>query len=178
MKHAVTLSALATALLTSVAMAQSPTIIRGALPSDLSALLKPASPVKVATCPAGFNEKFANQKLACERNVTQRDDVKCPAAFPNFTARNVSVGSDRDLCAKAGVNISSDGALTNFRNGTDFVFIPADGVRAGVSFLLHHPNAVDSDGWTVNSSNSGASGITDRYQRTLVIKATPILVNP
>lgn len=178
MKHVVTLSALATALLTSVAMAQTPTIIRGALPADLTALLKPASPAKVASCPAGFNEKFANQKLACERNVTQRDDVKCPAAFPNFTARNVSVGSDRDLCAKAGVNISSDGALTNFRNGTDFVFIPADGLRSGVSLLLHHLNAPDADGWTVNTSNSGSSGIIGRYQRTLVMKATPILVNP
>ncbi len=178
MKHSLTLSALTAALLSTVAMAQAPTIIRGALPSDLSALLKPASPVKVATCPPAFNEKFANQKLACERNVTQRDDVKCPSNFPNFTARNVSVGTDRDLCAKAGVVITSDGALTNFRNGTDYVFILADGVRAGVSFLAHHPNAVDSDGWTVNTSNSGASGITDRYQRTLVLKATPILVNP
>lgn len=178
MKRIATLSALATTLVATVSMAQAPEVFRGALPSNLAALLKPASPVQVATCPAGFAEKFANQKLACEKNITQRDDVKCPSNFPNFTARNVAVGSDRDLCAKAGVVITSDGSLANFRNGTDFVFIPTDGVRAGVSFLLHHPNAVDSDGWRVNTSNSGASGITDRYQRTLVIKATPILVNP
>ena len=181
MKYATTfsaLSALAAGLVTSVAMAQAPEIIRGQLPSNLAQLLKPASPIQVATCPAGFNEKFANQKLACEKNITQRDDVKCPSNFPNFTARNVSVGTDRDLCAKTGVVITSDGALTNFRNGVDYVFIPFDGVRNGVSFLLHNPNAVDSDGWRVNTSNSGASGITDRYQRTLIIKATPILVNP
>lgn len=178
MKHATTLSALATALLASAAFAQTPEVIRGSLPSNLANLLKPASPVQVATCPAGFNEKFANQKLACERLITQRDDVKCPSNFPNFTARNVSVGSDRDLCAKAGINISSDGPLTNFRNGTDYVFIPVDGVRAGVSFLAHHPNATDADGWRVNTTNTGSSGIIDRYQRTLTIKATPILVNP
>ena len=178
MKNIATLSALATSLVATITMAQAPEVIRGALPSNLAALLKPASPVQVATCPASFTEKYANQKLACEKNITQRDDVKCPSNFPNFTARNVSVGTDRDLCAKTGVVITSDGSLANFRSGTDFVFIPVDGVRAGVSFLAHHPNAVDSDGWRVNTTNPGASGITDRYQRTLVIKATPILVNP
>ena len=128
----------------------------------------------VSSSGSDIGRKWLYEFISDERNSSFHNDKFKPC----FTARNVSVGSDRDLCAKAGVNISSDGALTNFRNGTDFVFIPADGVRAGVSFLLHHPNAVDSDGWTVNSSNSGASGITDRYQRTLVIKATPILVNP
>jgi hypothetical protein len=174
------LIASATALFATAASAQiAPEIIRGQLSPELLQLANaPAAKVQVATCPAGFNEVFENQKLSCERHIRQLDDVKCPSSFPNFTARNVSQGTDRDLCAKAGINISSDGSLANFRNGTDYVFIPANGVRNGTSFLARHPNATAADGWTVNTSNAGASGIIDRYQRVLTIKRSPILVNP
>lgn len=153
-----------------------PEVLRGKLPADLAATLR--APVQVATCPAPFREVFANERLSCEKRITQRANVQCPAAFPNFTARNVSNGSDRDLCAKAGVNISSDGSLANFRNGTDYVFLPANGVRNGVSFVANHPEATPEDGWEINVSNSGSSGIIDRYQRTLTLRKTPILVNP
>ncbi len=178
MKTVLNLSALAASLLATAAMAQTPEIIRGALPANLAQLLRPAAPIQVATCPAGFAERFANQKLSCERHIVQRDDVKCPSSTPNYVARNVSVGTDRDICTKAGVVITSDGSLTNFRNGVDYVFIPGNGERNGVSFLAHHPSVTPSDGWHVNTNNNDSNGIADRYERTLTIKATPILVNP
>ena len=161
------------------AMAQvQPEILRGKLPADLAAHLRVNAPVQVATCPAPFREVFANQRLSCERPVILRANVQCPGNFPNFTARNVTAGTDRDLCAKAGVNISSDGSLANFRVNTDYVFVPRNGVRNGVSFVAGHPDAVVGDGWEINDSNGGASGIIDRYQRTLTLRKTPILVNP
>ncbi|MBL8304546.1 MAG: hypothetical protein JNM26_17480 [Ideonella sp.] len=153
-----------------------PEVLRGKLPADLAATLR--APVQVATCPAPFREVFANERLSCEKRIIQRADVQCPAAFPNFTARNVSVGTDRDLCAKAGVVITSDGNLNNFRNGVDYVFVPANGVRNGVSFVAGHPDATPTDGWAINDSNVDRSGIIDRYQRTLTLRKTPILVNP
>jgi hypothetical protein len=179
MKFTIALIASATALFATAASAQiNPEVIRGQLSPELLQLTNSPAKVQVATCPAGFSEVFENQKLSCERKVRQLDDVKCPSNFPNFTARNVSQGTDRDLCAKAGINITSDGSLANFRPGTDFVFIPANGVRNGTSFLARHPNATAADGWTVNVSNAGSSGIIDRYQRVLTIKRSPILVNP
>ncbi len=149
--------------------------LRGALPGDLLQHLRVVAAAKAAACPASFHAHFENKRLLCERHVLQISDVKCPANFPNFTARNVAVGSDRDLCAKAGVNISSTGPLTGLTAGTDFVFIPANGVRNGVSFVAADATVSPADGWQVETTN--ANGITDRYRRVLTIFATPILVN-
>jgi hypothetical protein len=157
-----------------------PDLIRGPLSADLKLHLN--TPVKVATCPRGYSEKFANEKLACERTVRQAADVQCPSGFPNYTARNgAGVGNaDRDLCAKAGVNLPSTGALSGVTVGVDFVRIPLDGSVNGNSFVAGHPDAaeVQSQGWRLNTSNADASGIRDRYQRSFVVKASPILVNP
>jgi hypothetical protein len=177
MKTAFTLIALSAALISGHAAAQgAPETIRGVLPANLTKMMRTTAPVQVATCPAPFREVFANQKLSCEKNFRQTSDVKCPTNFPNFTARNVTTGTDRDLCTKAGVNISSDGALTNFKVNTDYIFVPANGVRSGVSYVAADPDATAADGWEINTSNS--NGITDRYQRTRTLKATPVLVNP
>lgn len=155
--------AAAAALVALPAMSQiQPEILRGKLPADLAAQLKIKAPVQVATCPAPFNEVFANQRLSCEKRILQTANVQCPANFPNFTARNVTTGTDRDLCAKAGINITSDGSLANFRVGIDYVFVPRNGVRNGVSFVAGHPEAQADDGWSINDSNGGASGIIDR----------------
>jgi hypothetical protein len=183
MKHLTTLStlsALATGLIASAAMAQAPEIIRGPLPANIAALLKPAAPIQVATCPAGFNEKFANQKLSCERTIHQTANIQCSSQFPNYVARNAVAGSDRDLCVKNGIVITSNGSLVGLNDGTDFIRVPSDGTRAGVSYVAGHPNAaeVQSQHWLLDTTNSGASGISDRYKRSFVIKATPILVNP
>lgn len=157
-----------------------PDFLRGPLPADLTAHL--ARPVQVATCPRGYNERFANQKLSCERTIRQAADVQCPSGFPNYTARNgAGVGlADRDLCAKAGVNLPSTGALTGVVAGVDFVRVPADGTANGSSFVAGHANAaqVDREGWRLNTTNTDGSGIRDRYQRSFIVKATPILVNP
>jgi hypothetical protein len=91
-------------------------------------------------------------------------------------ARNVTTGSDRDLCSRGGVVITSDGALTNVTHGSDYVFVPSSGVRDGVSYLKNHPTATVADGWRLDDSNRGASGITDRYVRTRVVPTSPILV--
>ncbi len=153
-----------------------PDRIRGPLSNDIR--LRMAQPIQVATCPPGFNEVFANQQLSCVRRITHVANVQCPSAFPNYTARNAATGSDRDLCAKAGVNLPSTGALTGVTLGVDFVRVPLDGTSGSTSFVAGHPNAteVNAQGWRLNTSN--ADGITDRYQRTFVIKATPILVAP
>jgi hypothetical protein len=147
---------------------------RGQLPADLQLNLRLPTPAKVAVCPAGYHAVFANKRLSCDRQFVQFSDVKCPANFPNFTARNVAIGSDRDLCAKAGVNIASTGPLTGLINGTDFVFIPTNGVRNGVSFVAADATVSPADGWRVESTN--ANGITDRYRRVVTTHATPLLV--
>jgi hypothetical protein len=178
---ALALAAAAAAVTALPALAQiqpQPEVLRGKLPADLAALLRAPAPVQVATCPAPFREVFANERLSCEKRIIQRADIQCPASFPTFTARNVTVGSDRDLCAKAGVVITSDGKLDNFRNGVDYVFVPRNGVRGGVSFVAGHPDATPTDGWEINDSNVDRSGIIDRYQRTLTLRKSPILVNP
>lgn len=180
MKHVSTLSVLATALFaaTSASAFDIPDTIRGPISADLKVQI--AAPVKVATCPAGFAEKFANQKLACERTIRQTANIQCPSNFPNYVARNAPAGSDRDLCVKNGIVITSNGPLTGLTDGTDFVRVPTDGTRAGVSYVAGHPNAaeVQAQNWLLDTGNSGASGIGDRYRRSFIVKATPILVNP
>lgn len=180
MKPIATLSVLAASLFvaTTASAFDVPDVIRGAISADLKTQI--AAPVKVATCPAGFSEKFANQKLACERTVRQTANIQCPSNFPTYVARNAPSGSDRDLCVKNGIVITSNGPLTGLTDGTDFVRIPGDGVRAGVSYVAGHPNAteVQSQQWTLDVANSGASGIGDRYKRSFIVKTTPILVNP
>ncbi len=180
MKHSSTLSVLATALFaaTTASALDIPDTIRGPISTDLKAQL--AASVKVATCPSGFGEKFANQKLACERTVRQTANIQCPGNFPNYVARNVPSGSDRDLCVKNGIVITSNGPLTGLTEGTDFVRVPADGTRAGVSYVAGHPNAaeVQSQQWTLDTTNTGTSGVSDRYKRSFIVKASPILVNP
>lgn len=174
--------ALSAALISGPAAAQgAPETIRGALPANLSKLVRPAATAQVATCPPPFNEVFANQKLSCEKSFRRYSDVKCPATFPNFTARNTAGSGDgndrdRDLCAKAGVNISSSGRLSQVKENIDYVLVPVNGLRNGVSYVAADPDATAADGWELNTSN--ANGITDRYQRTQVLKATPVLVNP
>jgi hypothetical protein len=178
MKTALTLAALSATLLSGYAAAQDiPDTLIGPLPSHIVTLIRATNTVQVATCKAPFREVYANQKLRCEKSVTVRSDVKCPANLPNFTARNVSRGSDRDLCAKAGVVITSDGPLSNFRENVDYVFVPVNGVRNGVSFVASDAGATPADGWVINTSNVGSSGIVDRYQRILVLKTSPVLVN-
>lgn len=178
MKTALTLAALSATLLSGYAAAQDiPDTLIGPLPSHIVTLIRATNTVQVATCKAPFREVYANQKLRCEKPVTVRSDVKCPANLPTFTARNVSRGSDRDLCVKAGVVITSDGSLNNFRENVDYVFVPANGVRNGVSFVASDAGATPADGWAINTSNGGNSGIVDRYQRTLILKASPVLVN-
>ena len=54
--------------------------------------------------------------------------------------------------------------------------MPANGVRDGVSYLKNHPTATVADGWRLDDSNRGASGITDRYVRTRVVPTSPILM--
>jgi hypothetical protein len=150
-------------------------VVRGALPADLAQDLR--LPAKVAICKPGFTGSLNNGRFSCERAVRQSDDVKCPSNLPNFTARVASSASgDRDLCARTGVNITSDGSLQNFNEGRDFVFVPRNGVRNGVSFLARHPNATAADGWTLDTSNTGSNGITDRYKRTVIVKVSPELV--
>lgn len=174
------ISAIAATLIGGPAAAQSaPERLRGPLPDNLSKFVRQASPVQVATCPAHFHAVFANKKLSCEKHILQVSDAKCPPAFPTFTARTDPRGHDRrDLCSKSGVNISSDGDVNprNFREDIDFVLLPGGGVRNRVSFVAADANAAIDDGWRLNTSNS--DGITDRYERTLVLKATPVLVNP
>ena len=60
MKRVSTLSVLATALFAAATASAFDVreLIRGPLSPDLKARL--LSPIKVATCPAGYNEKFAN----------------------------------------------------------------------------------------------------------------------
>ena len=184
MKHVSTLSVLAAAIFaaTTASALDIPDTIRGPISADLKAQI--AAPVKVATCPTGFNEKFANQKLACERTVRQTASIVCPSNFPNYVARNVagtdSVFSDRDLCAKAGVNIPSTGSLAGLTAGTDFKRVPLDGTDGSVSYVAGHPNAseVNAQAWRLDTSNSGPSGISDRYKRSFIVKTSPILVNP
>jgi hypothetical protein len=177
--HSVVQAAAVTAALLGAGLAQAQPIpqetFRGRLPADLLQNLRLPAPAKVAVCPANFHAHFANKRLSCERHIVQFSDVKCPATFPNFTARNAAVGTDRDLCAKAGVNISSTGPLTGLLNGTDYVFIPTNGVRNGVSFVAADATVSPSDGWAVETAN--ANGITDRYRRVLTVFATPLLVN-
>jgi hypothetical protein len=170
-------AAAVTAALSGAGLAQAQLIpqetFRGALPADLLLNLR-AAPAKAAVCPATYHAHFENKRLLCERHIVQFSDVKCPATFPNFTARNAAVGTDRDLCAKAGVNISSTGPLTGLQSGADFVFIPANGVRNGVSFVAADATVSPADGWRVETTN--ANGITDRYRRLLTVFATPLLV--
>ena len=180
MKHVSTLSVLAAALFAAATASafDIPDTIRGPISADLKVQI--AAPVKVATCPAAFNEKFANQKLACERTVRQTANIQCPSNFPNYVARNVPTGSDRDLCVKNGIVVTSNGPLTGLNDGTDFVRVPIDGTRAGVSYVAGHPSAseVQAQNWSLDTTNTGASGISDRYKRSFIVKATPILVNP
>lgn len=128
---------------------------------------------RAASCPVRFTGAIENGKFVCSREVIQLSDVKCPNNFPNFVARSVSVGTDRDLCAAAGRNLSSDGSLTNFRLGVDYVFVPQNGVRNGVSFVATQPNATAADGWRLNQNAAGAA---DRYRRVLELFADPVLV--
>lgn len=128
---------------------------------------------KAASCPARFSGAVENGKFVCSREVVQLSDIKCPTAFPNFVARSVSQGTDRDLCAAAGRNLSSDGSLSNFRVGVDYVFVPINGVRNGTSFVATQPNATAADGWRLNQNASGAA---DRYRRVLELFADPVLV--
>jgi hypothetical protein len=166
------------ALISTLAQAQlaAPEVLRGPLPLDLGQQLRAPLIAKVAVCPAQYTAVFLNNKLSCERRITQVSDVKCPAAFPTFTARNVAVGTDRDLCAKAGVVITSNGALTDFRNNQDYVFVPRTGVRDGVSFVAADATVTAADGWLIETTN--LNGITDRYRRVLTLKTSPLLVNP
>lgn len=180
MKHVSTLSVLATALFAAASASafEVPELIRGPLSADLKAHL--LSPIKVATCPAGYNEKFANQKLSCERTVRQTANIQCSSSFPNYVARNAPTGSDRDLCVKNGIVITSNGSLAGMTEGTEFIRVPVDGTRSGVSYVAGHPNAaeVQAQHWSLDTSNSGSSGIIDRYRRSFIVKASPILVNP
>jgi hypothetical protein len=180
MKHLTKLSLIAASLFVAgtAAAFDVPELIRGPLPADLKAHL--SSPIKVATCPAGYNEKFANQKLSCERTVRQTANIQCSSQFPNYVARNVGSGSDRDLCVKNGIVVTSNGSLAGLNDGVDFIRVPVDGTRNGVSFVAGHPNAaqVDAERWSLDVTNTGASGISDRYRRSFIVKASPILVNP
>ena len=180
MKYVSTLTVLATALFAAASASafDVPELIRGPLPPDLRAHL--LSTIKVATCPAGYSEKFANQKLSCERTVRQTANIQCSTAFPNYVARNAPTGSDRDLCVKNGIVITSNGPLTGLTAGVDFVRVPINGVIGSTSYVAGVPNAseVTAEGWSIDTSNSGPSGISDRYRSSFVVKATPILVNP
>ena len=177
MKYVSTLTVLATALFAAASASafDVPELIRGPLPPDLRAHL--LSTIKVATCPAGYIEKFANQKLSCERTVRQTANIQCSTAFPNYVARSAPTGSDRDLCVKNGIVITSNGPLTGLTAGVDFVNVPSNGVIGSTSYVAGVANAstVTAEGWSLDVPTSSA---VDRYRRSFVVKATPILVNP
>ena len=130
---------------------------------------------KAASCPVRFTGAVEAGKFVCSRQVVQLSDVKCPSNFPNYVARtSASSGlGDRDLCAAPGRNLPSQGSLANFRDGVDFVKVPLNGVRNGVSFVAVQSNATPADGWRLNLN---ANGVGDRYRRVLELFADPVLV--
>lgn len=135
----------------------------------------PAAPKKLAmaaTCltKPGYQAEFTNDVLRCVKHEeAEVDKIKCPAQFPQYVARGLGVAGsdqpavDRDLCARAAVNISSSGILQFFRENTDYVFVPPNGVRNGVSFLARHPDATAADGWVLKSN--ATLNLIDRYRR-------------
>jgi hypothetical protein len=130
---------------------------------------------KAASCPVRFTGGVESGKFICSRQVIQLSDIKCPSNFPNYVARTSgsSVLGDRDLCAAPGRNLPSEGSLANFRDGTDFIKVPFNGVRNGVSLVAVQPNATAADGWRLNLN---ANGVGDRYRRVLEVFADPVLV--
>jgi hypothetical protein len=176
--HAVALIAVAVSGVASASL-DIPDLVRGPLSPNVRAAMVPA---KVAVCPAPYTAVFQNNRLSCERTITQTAAIQCPSNFPNYVARNATGAgnADRDLCAKAGVNIPSTGPLTGLTSGTDFVRVPVDGTLGPVSYVAGHPSVteVNSEGWRLDVSNTGSSGISDRYRRTFKVKTSPILVNP
>lgn len=130
---------------------------------------------KAASCPVRFSGALEAGKFVCSRQVVQLSDVKCPSNFPNYVARTSasSISGDRDLCAASGRNLPSEGSIANFRDGIDYVKVPVNGVRNGVSFVAVQTNATPADGWRLNQN---ANGVADRYRRVLELFADPVLV--
>lgn len=173
MKNPIALAVLTVATtFASIAQAQvaPPDRIRGPLPKPVA--------LQVATCPAQFSAVLNQGKMTCERQVTHLSDVKCPSPFPTYVARNApGRASDRDICVKSGVSVTSDQALANLLRDRDYVEVPVNGVRSGVSYVAADSSITEADGWHLNA-NYNSIGVVDRYERRVTLKATPILVNP
>lgn len=162
----------------SAVLAQQVEIIRGPLPSIL---LAPDNRW-AAVCPNTFHGAINQGRFICSKVVRQVSDIKCPTPWTRLVSRNVagqnenaatSGNSDRDICTKPSINITSDGSLSNFQVGVDYVFVPLDGERNGTSFVAADPTVAPADGWRLDVNRVG---VVDRYVKLITAYARPQLV--
>jgi hypothetical protein len=153
---------------------------RGNLPADLINQIQLRTQAQVLVCPAPY--KFVSDKFGtyrCAHRITQYSDIRCPADFPRHFGRRawgISQGLERDVCAKSNLNIRTTRSLADFQVNVHYVLVPFGAVSNGVSFVAADANPSPQDRWQLQTD--GNDGITDRYQREVLLLATPLLVNP
>lgn len=171
-------AALAVALFASVAQSASAQVPNFQppvqLPPPLLVNLNPDLGVNLS-CPVGFTLTIAGTHASCKKQQTVNINAVCTnRAFQDFTVR----GNEKDLCAKAGVNIPSVGSLAGLEPGRDFIdstFNQADVTAAETSIEAVEPGKINARLISVDRQIDGASGSRDRFQAKFDVFHTVIV---